>query len=151
MSASPEKLYERLTYCIDFGETMLTSDGEFHPFGATLGLDGNVTAAGGYNGEENPAAQDIYRLLGEAFTSSATEGSIAAAALAANVDIPLEYEPPAPDGIRVLLESRGFSRFVYIPYVNKRHGLFTESNSITLFEPIAVEVGPSIFKAAANA
>ncbi|QNN77256.1 hypothetical protein IAE60_15225 [Pseudoxanthomonas mexicana] len=151
MTASPEKLHELLTYCIDFGKSMLTKSGEFHPFGATLGLDGKVTAAGGYNGEERSAAQDIYRLLGEAFTSSATEGSIAAAALAANVDIPHEYDPPAPDGIRVLLESKDFSRFVYIPYVIKRQGLFTKSNSVTLFEPIAVQVSPGIFKAAANA
>ena len=151
MTASPEKLHELLTYCIDFGKTMLTNSGEFHPFGATLGVDGKVAAAGGYNGQEHPAAQDIYRLLGEAFTSSASDGSIAAAALAANVNIPREYEPPAPDGIRVLLESNGFSRFIYIPYVIKRRGLFTKSNSVTLFDPIAVDVGAGIFKAAANA
>ena len=151
MSASPEKLHELLTYCIDFGKTMLINSGEFYPFGATLGLDGKVAAAGGYNGEEHPASQDIYRLLGEAFTSSATEGSIAAAALAANVNIPSEYNPPAPDGIRVLLESNGFSRFIYIPYVIKKQGFFTKSNSVTLFEPIAVQVDPGMFKAVANA
>ncbi|MBB3801046.1 hypothetical protein FHR47_001280 [Xanthomonas arboricola] len=151
MTASPEQLHELLTYCIDFGKTMLTNSREFHPFGATLGRDGQVTAAGGYNGKEHPAAQDIYRLLGEAFTSSATEGSIAAAALAADVNIPRDYDPPVPDGIRVLLESKDFSRFVYIPDVIKRQGFFTKSNSVTLFEPIAVQVDAGIFKAAANA
>ena len=151
MTATPEKLHELLTYCIDFGKVMLTKSGEFHPFGATLGLDGKVTAAGGYSGEEHPAAQDIYRLLGEAFTSSATEGSIAAAALAANVNIPREYDPPAPDGIRILLESKDFSRFVYIPYTLKRQGFFTKSNSVTFFEPIAVQVGSGMFKNVANA
>ena len=151
MVVPPEKLHELLTYCIEFGKTMLADSGDFYPFGATLGLDGNVVAAGGYNGEEHPVQQEIYRLLAEAFTSIATEGSIAAAALAANVNIPSEYNPPVPDGIRILLESKGYSRFIYIPYAVKRQGFFTKSNSVTLFEPITVEVGSGMFKADANA
>ena len=148
MTATPEKLHELLTYCIDFGKTMLTNSGDFHPFGATLGPDGKVTAVGGHNGEERPAPQDLYRLLGEAFTSSASEGSISAAALAANVNIPNEYESPSRDGIRVLLESKDFSRFVYIPYSIKKQGIFKKSNLVTLFEPFSVQLGPGIFKSA---
>jgi hypothetical protein len=151
MSAFPEKLNELLAYCIEFGKKMLIDSGEFYPFGATLGLDGKVVAAAGHNGLEHPAPQDIYRMLGEAFTSGAAEGSIAAAALAANVNIPSQYNPPAPDGIRVLLESHGFSRFIYIPYTIKKQGLFVKSHSVTMFEPIAVQVGPGMFKAATNA
>ena len=151
MTASPEKLHELLTYCIDFGKTMLNDSGDFYPFGATLSPDGQVAAVGGYDGTDKPAPQDIYRLLGEAFASGAADGSLVAAALAANVSIPTEYNAPVPDGLRVHLESKDFSRFIYIPYAVKKQGLFKKSFSVTLFEPIAVQVGPTMFKAPTNA
>lgn len=149
MTASPEKLHELLMHCIDFGEVMLADSGEFHPFGATLGLDGAVAAVGGYNGEEHPAAQEIYQLLSGAFTSSANEGSIAAAALAVNVNIPAQFDPPAPDGIRVLIESGDVARFIYIPYVvePRRSG---GGYSVTLLEPFSVEARPRIFASVAR-
>ena len=151
MGASPEKLHELLNYCIDFAKVMLNDSGDFYPFGATLSADGQVSAAGGYNGQERPAPQDLYRLLCESFTSSAAEGSIAAAALAANVEIPKEYNPQAPDGLRVHLESEGFSRFIYVPYVIRKKGSSANSISVTTFEPFAVQIGPTMFNAASDA
>ena len=108
-------------------------------------------AIGGHTGQEKPVSQEIYRLLSEAFASSAADGSIAAAALTANVNIPIEYSPPTPDGIRVHLESSGFSRFIYIPYAIKKRGFFSKAFAVTMYEPIAVQIGPSLFKTAADA
>lgn len=145
MIATPEKLHELLTYCIDFAKIMLNDSGEFYPFGATLDSNGTVQAIGGYDGNERPLSHDIYRLLGEAFCANARDGSIAAAALAANVNIPAEYEPPAPDGLRVHLESHEFARFVYVPYVVTKQGFFKKTRHVEFFEPIAVEINPAFF------
>ena len=130
---------------------MLNDSGEFYPFGAVLGNDGKVKAVGGYDGNEHPNPQDIYRLLGEGFVASARDGSIEAAALAANVNIPVEYSPPTPDGLRVHLESTDFSRFIYVPYRISKQGLFKKSIKAEFFEPIAVQIQPTIFVGAANA
>jgi hypothetical protein len=151
MSTSPEQLHELLTYCIDFAKVMLNDSGEFYPFGAVLGNDGKVKAVGGYDGNEHPNSQDIYRLLGEGFVTGARDGSIEAAALAANVNIPAEYSPPTPDGLRVHLESTDFSRFIYVPYRISKQGIFKKSLKAEFFEPIAVQIQPTIFVGAANA
>ena len=151
MSASPEKLHELLTYCMDFGAVMLKDAGEFYPFGATLNSDGNVAAVAGFDGEDYPAPQDIYRLLADSFVSSAANGSITAAALAINVNIPSEYNPPSRDGIRVLIESEGFARLIYVPYTIKAPGLFRRSYTVSLLEPIPVEVEPELFPRESNA
>lgn len=151
MSVAPEKLHELLTYCMEFAKVMLTDSGEFYPFGAVVGLDEEVKAVGGYDGNEHPRSQDIYRLLFESFVASATEESISAAALAANVDIPAEYSPPAPDGLRVHLECAGFSRFIYVPYQVTKQGMFKKARKVEFFEPIAVQISPSIFVGETNA
>ena len=150
VTATPEKLHELLTYCMDFGKAMLGDSGEFYPFGATLGPDGVVSAAGGYDGKERPEPTEIYNLLGKAFSSRAIDGSIVAAALAVNVNIPKQFSSPAPDGIRIHLESAGYSRLIYVPYALKKRGLIRKTMEVTLFEPFAVQSKATMFPGAAD-
>lgn len=151
MSVSPEQLHELLKYCMEFAKTMLDDSGEFYPFGAVLGVDGKVRAVGGHDGSEKPKAQDIYQLLGESFAAEARQGTIRAAALAANVNIPAEYAPPAPDGLRVHLEDEGFSRFIYVPYVLQTRGLLKKRLVTEFLEPIAVQIPAAFFSGKTHA
>lgn len=142
--ATPEQLHEMLTHCIEFARTMLERAGEFYPFGATVDRDGAVGAVGGYDGHEQPNPTDIYQLLSEGFAKGAAAGDYRGVALAANVNIPAQYSPPAPDGLRVHIESRGYSRFIYVPYrMSKR--LLSRRNTIEFADPIAVEVPPVFY------
>jgi hypothetical protein len=150
MTVSPEKLHELLSYCTDFAKTMLNGSGEFYPFGAAVAKDHKVRAVGGYDGNEYPNPQDIYRLLADGFTVNAKDGSILAAALAANVNIPDAYEAPTRDGVRVHLECVGYSRFIYTPFRITKKGLFKKSHFVEFFEPFSVEVPPSFFMEAPN-
>jgi len=145
MAASPEQLDELLTYCINFARTMLNASGDFYPFAATLSLDGNVAAVGGYNGEEQPRPAEIYELLSGAFSAGARAGQHLGVALAANVNIPAQYSPEAPDGLRVHLESNGFARFIYVPYKIDAQGV------ATIAEPFSVQIPPVFFGNAGNA
>jgi hypothetical protein len=147
MAASPEQLHELLTYCMDFARIMLKKAGDFYPFGATLSPDGKVSATGGYNGEEHPQPQEIYRLLAGAFRSGAGTGEFLGVALAANVNIPAQFAPVSPDGIRVHIEASDYSRFVYLPYQIKASGLFKKTKTIEFGEPFSVEVPPNFFAA----
>ncbi len=150
MAATPEQLHELLIYCIDFSRTMLEKSGEFYPFGGTLSAAGKVCAVGGHNGEEHPQSQEIFLLLAEAFSSSARNGEILGAALTADVNIPTHYSPEYPDGVRVQLESEGFSRYVYIPYKITKSGIFRMSRKVEMAEPFSVEIEPNFFKVANN-
>lgn len=151
MSASPEQLHEMLMHCINFARTMLADAGDFYPFGATLSPLGTVSAVGGYDGEERPKPQEIYQLLGSAFTSGAREGTYLGVALAANVNIPAQYDSAAPDGLRVHLESDGYSRFIYVPYRIKKEGLFKKRMVVEFSDPFAVEITPTFFTLATDA
>jgi hypothetical protein len=151
MSASPEQLHEMLMYCINFARTMLADAGDFYPFGATLSPLGTVSAVGGYDGEERPKPQEIYQLLGNAFISGAREGTYLGVALAANVNIPGQYAPPSPDGLRVHLESDGYSRFMYVPYRLKKEGFFKKRTVVEFSEPFAVEIAPTFFSGTTGA
>jgi hypothetical protein len=144
-TATPEQLHDLLAYCLDFAKVMLDECGEFFPFGAVVGPDGKVKAVGGHNGNEHPEPQVVYRLLSNGFAEGARDGSIIAAALAANVNIPQEYPAAAPDGIRVLLETEGYSRFIYSPYRITKRGLFKKKYTIELFDPFPVQVSPTVF------
>lgn len=150
MSASPEQLHELLTYCINFAQTMLEKAGDFYPFGATLSPAGKVGAVGGYTGEERPNPQEIYKLLSGGFLTGGRSGQYAAVALAANVNIPFQYSPPYPDGLRVHLESEGYARFIYVPYKLGSKGIFLKARAVQFEKPISVQINPSFFVGAGN-
>jgi hypothetical protein len=151
MAASAEQLHELLMYCMDFGKTLLERAGEFYPFGAVIRRDGKLEAVGGYDGNEKPSSQDIYQLLTQAFVSQARAGDILAMALAAHVNIPRDYNPPSPDGVRVHLESDGFSRFLYVPYTLSREGWLRRRTVASYADPIPVGIPPQVFRGSEHA
>lgn len=112
----PHKLEQVLNYCLGFAKQMIESHGAFHPFGAVIASAGTLTAVGAGVGEEHPHGADVFRFLQSAMHSQFQKGEIVAAGIATDVNIPSQYQPPFPDGIRVLLECVGYSRYIYVPY-----------------------------------
>jgi hypothetical protein len=145
MAATPAQLHELLTYCMEFGQTMLENSGEFYPFGAVLSSEGKVVACGGSNGKKHPKAQDIYELLTESFASEAKNGKIFAAALAANVNVPEQFKLPSRDAIRVRLETEGYARFIFIPYEITKSGLLKRKSALVRYELFPVETSQVFF------
>jgi hypothetical protein len=145
--ATPEQLHELLKYCMEFGRTVLENSGEFYPFGAVIRSDGKLNAVGGWDGNGKPNPLDIHRLLADGFARQAADGSILAAALAANVNIPAEYAPPVGDGLRAQVEAAGFSRYIYVPYRVEKRGLFRKGFSAKFWDPIPVAVNAEWFVA----
>jgi hypothetical protein len=146
MAASAEQLHELLVYCMGFGKTMLERAGEFYPFGAVIRPDGKLGAVGGYDGNDKPRSEDIYQLLTQGFASQAKAGEIVAMALAAHVNIPRDYNAPSPDGVRVHLETEGFSRFIYVPYTLSKEGWLRRRTVASYADPITVGIPPQVFR-----
>jgi hypothetical protein len=139
-----EQLQAALNYCLQFSEEMLIKAGEFYPFGAVITSDGSLSALGFDDGGEHPSPGELYAFAEQALTRSASSGEILVGALAVNVDIPREFEPPFPDGVRVKLESRGFSRLVYCPYRIVSTGVLRKKRNVEFGEMFAVEA-PHVF------
>jgi hypothetical protein len=112
----PHKLEELLNYCVGFAKQMVERHGAFHPFGAVIVLDGTLNAVGANIGEEHPQGPAIFQFLQSAMRVQFQKREIIGAGIATDVNIPPHYQPVYPDGIRVLLECAGFSRYIYLPY-----------------------------------
>ncbi|HWD92766.1 MAG TPA: hypothetical protein VG938_10485 [Verrucomicrobiae bacterium] len=112
----PLKLEELLNHCLGFAKRMVESRGAFHPFGAVLVSSGAVTAVGADIGEEHPGGAAIFQFLQSAMRTQFQKREIVAASIATDVNVPTQYQPVFPDGIRVLLECPGYSRYIYLPY-----------------------------------
>lgn len=115
-SIDPHRLEELLNYCTGFAKQMIEGSGEFYPFGAVIAINGQLTAVGGYAGEEHPKPAEVFELLKNSMRARFLKKEIVAAAIAVNVNIPARFQPPFPDGIRVLVECVGYARFIYLPY-----------------------------------
>ena len=124
---------------------MLQCAGEFYPFGASVGPDGSVAAIGASTGEEHPKGQELYELMLSGLAERVRTNQVIAVAIAADVNIPPQYSPESPDGLRVLLESQGYSRFVYVPYrlAKQDDGAVA---GVDFLAPFSVEISPNLFK-----
>jgi hypothetical protein len=151
-SADLNSLAAILQYCESFSKQMLSKAGEFHPFGAFLnGETGKVDALGALTGAEKPTGVATYQLL-EAFVSERTQdGSLLAYGIAANVTMPKHLNSPFPDGIRIHVEARGYSRMVYTPYrllpLASIRRFLVVVPSVQYSEEIAVDMPPKLFAA----
>ncbi|HVI54803.1 MAG TPA: hypothetical protein VM621_07095 [Luteibacter sp.] len=142
MDVTQERLNQLLTFSMDFAKEMLEENGDFYPFGATVSEEGKLAADPGHEGDGEPEAQDVYRVIFERFSTGRPAEALAAA-LVANVTIPDEFEAPAKDGVRVHLESKGYARFIYVPY----EIVSADAREVRLHDPFAVEISPSFFTA----
>jgi hypothetical protein len=143
VTATPEQLHQALLYCIDFARVMLEDSGEFYPFGAMINSAGQVEARGAWMGEEHPNSVDVYTLLVDRLHGQLKAGRALAIAVAANVNIPEQYSAIYKDGLRVTLESRGYSRFIYVPYQLVRSGVFGRRKAAEFAEPFSVVLNPT--------
>jgi hypothetical protein len=149
----PHRLTALLESVTEFAKLMILKAGEFYPFGAFLDADGRVNQLAVYDGQEHPPRQDVYRQVEGALRKSILAGEASAIALVADVNIPPEYQPPFPDGVRVLIEAPDYSRFFYLPYSRPRRGLLSlgRAREPVYGEFIPVGVPPAFFAPRADA
>jgi len=138
-AASDDHLHELLLCCMNFARKRLEEAGDFYPHGAVLAANGEMEDAPAYPGGKRPKPHEVYDFLVGAFKAGASEGRYLGVALVANVNIPQQFEPAAPDGIRVLVETQGYARYVYVPYRMSTDDS-PEGRTLRLFAPFSVQV-----------
>ncbi len=102
---------------LPFAEQMLSSHGEFLPFGGAMRPGGELVSVAGYDGDEHPQSLDLVRLIKEGFVESARRGQYKATALVYDVRIKLPSTGDKSDAIAVSLNHRdNYSVVVIFPY-----------------------------------
>jgi len=142
----PHVLATLLESVTDFAKLMVAKAGEFYAFGGYVDADGRVNHLAVHDGQEHPDRHDVYRRMEEALRKLVLNGEASAIALVGDVNIPPAYQPPFPDGIRVLIETAGFSRFFYLPYARRQRSAEPEFGDF-----ITVDVPPTFFVPRADA
>jgi hypothetical protein len=105
---------------LPFAKHLLGSYGEFHPFGGLIKEDEQIILLGAGAGEDFPARRDLVNLLSDGFRERALTGDIRAAAIVAQVTVPLSgkgEKPEKVDAVRISLDHHdGYAVHVFFPY-----------------------------------
>ena len=102
---------------LPFAAKMLSEQGEFFPFGATIGESGEPALVAAYHQDEQPLSTELIRLLKDGFTAGARAGTYIATALAFDVTTSVPGDEQPCDAIAVSLNHRaGYSIVVVTPY-----------------------------------
>ncbi len=102
---------------IPFAEQMLSSHGEFLPFGGAMRSSGELVSVAGYDGDERPQSSDVIRLIKEGFIEAARQGQFKATALVYDVRTVVPSTGNKSDAIAVSLNHRdSYSIVVIFPY-----------------------------------
>ena len=102
---------------LPFAEQMLTTHGEFIPFGAAMQPDGQFVSIAGYDGNEHPKSVDVIALMKEGAIAAARKGEYKATAIVYDVWVKLPSTEENSDAIAVSLNHRdNYSVIVLFPY-----------------------------------
>ena len=108
---------------LPFAKHMLDSYGAFPPFGGLIKMDEQIVLLGAGSGDELPPRGNLVDVLSNGFRARALTGEIRAAAIVAQVTVPLsgqgsrwEMEGEV-DAVRISLDHHeGYAVHVFFPY-----------------------------------
>ena len=125
---------------LPFAQSLLSKYGDFHPFGAYMGTDGEIKWVGVDAGEEFPEGQLLVDTLTEMFKKQADSDEIRAAAICYDSLVIPPGKKNKTDAIAFSLEHRsGESISVFVPYLKGNDGdvqyseLFAVSRELQFF------------------
>lgn len=102
---------------LPFAEQMLTTHGEFIPFGGAMRPDGQLVSIAGYDGNEHPKSVDVISLMKDGLIAAARKGEYKATAIIYDVRVKLPSAEEKSDAIAVSLNHRdNYSVIVLFPY-----------------------------------
>jgi hypothetical protein len=106
-----------MNWVLPFAKQMLTTHGEFFPFGGAMRPDGQPVAIGGYDGNEHPQSVDVIALMKNGFIAAARKGEYKATAIVYDARVKLPSTEEKSDAIAISLNHRdNYSVKVLFPY-----------------------------------
>ena len=125
---------------LPFAKELLSSRGDFLPYGGSLTANGELGARAGWTGDDHPQAGEVLELLEERFAASAERGELRATAIVFGVAVTPPGKDAKQNAIAVALDHRdGHSRIVFHPYS------FTQAGELVLESAFELEGAHSVF------
>jgi hypothetical protein len=116
MAEPKEEIEQLLQYLLPFAEERLSSEGEFHPYAAMLGVDGELQSVSAAAGED-PDVSDLLVALHAELSKKAAEGAIIASGIAADVTLTDPDSGTTTDAVQLELDHADAEAVdVYVPY-----------------------------------
>jgi hypothetical protein len=144
MAEPTEEIQELLNFLLPFAEEMLSKNGEFYPYAASVAADGEVTAVATELGDDAPDVTDLLVTLHARLREEAADGSIRASGIAADVTLTDPDSGETTDAVQVELDHAEADPLdIYVPYE-------TTGDSIKFGELVAAEGREPVFAQAAS-
>jgi hypothetical protein len=120
-----DELDRLLSFVLPFAEQMLAREGGFHPFGAVLGVTGEIEPVDELPPTEHPDPEVLGAHLVEQIRARVAHGAVRACAICADVKVVPPDSERETDAVRVTMEHRGDPDAVAVfrPYTTGRRKL----------------------------
>jgi hypothetical protein len=116
-----DELDTLLNHLFGFAQQQIERHGEFFPFAAALGADGELRLVATEMDDDHPASTDVIDELYRVLTAEASSGAIRAAGVCADVLITPPGAQTKTDALRADLEHAAADPVqVFLPYRKKR-------------------------------
>ena len=144
MAEPTDEIQEILNFLLPFAEQMLSEHGEFFPYAAALGSDGEVSAVGADLEDDSPDVGEVLVALHQGLREQAAEGEIRASGIAADVTLTDPDTGETTDAVQVELDHADADAVdIFVPYE-------TEGDGIKFGELVAAEGREPVFAHAAT-
>ena len=145
MAEPTDEIQELLNFLLPHAEQMLNEHGEFYPYAAALGADGELSAVGADVDDEGaPDVGEVLLALHQGLREQAAEGAIRASGIAADVTLTDPDSGETTDAVQVELDhAEADAVDIFVPYE-------TEGEGIKFGELVAAEGREPVFAHAAT-
>ena len=123
MAAPKQEIEQLLNYLLPFAEQMLSGDGEFYPYAATMDAGGEVQAVS-MAADEQPDVGELLLALHAELREQASRGAIRASGIAADVTLTDPDSGDTTDAVQLELDHADIEAVdVYVPYTTGDEGI----------------------------
>ena len=144
MAEPTDEIQELLNFLLPYAERMLNQHGEFYPYAAALGSDGELSAVGTDLDDDSPDVGEVLLALHQGLRDQAAEGEIRASGIAADVTLTDPDSGETTDAVQVELDHADADAVdIFVPYE-------TEDEGIKFGELVAAEGREPVFAHAAS-
>ena len=144
MAEPTDEIQEILNFLLPYAERMLNEHGEFYPYAATLGADGELNAVATDVDDDSPDVGEVLLALHVGLRERAAEGAIRASGIAADVTLTDPDSGETTDAVQVELDHADADAVdIFVPYE-------TEDEGIKFGELVAAEGREPVFAHAAS-
>jgi hypothetical protein len=123
MADPKDEIQQLLNYLLPYAEEMLSKDGEFYPYAATMDAGGEVQAVSAASGER-PDVGELLLALHAELRDQAAGGAIRASGIAADVTLTDPDSGETTDAVQLELDHADADAVdIYVPYVSSSEGV----------------------------